>query len=71
MYSQVSNDTGYREAVESFLRQWFPGGTVKYSPRGLAAFRLEGGSIGYAGKATDYTEKGCMFITEYMVMLVY
>ncbi|KAI0239880.1 Endoglucanase A, partial [Lamellibrachia satsuma] len=50
IYYKVSNDTAYRGAIESFLRNWFVGGSVPYTPGGLA-YISENGSLRYAANA--------------------
>ena len=49
MFYRMTNDGKYREAVERFLRSWFPGGSVTYTPKGLA-WRDQWGSLRYSGK---------------------
>jgi len=46
----VTGQTQFRAPVESFLRQWFPGGSVPYTPKGLA-WRSMWGSNRYSANA--------------------
>jgi hypothetical protein len=46
----IAGDTAYGTPVQNFLRSWFPGGSVPYTPKGLA-WRLTWGSNRYAANA--------------------
>ncbi|XP_071111775.1 endoglucanase-like [Haliotis cracherodii] len=50
MLYELTNDTSYRTEVETFLASWRPGGTVPYSPCGLAV-RSQWGSLRYSANA--------------------
>ncbi|XP_046580083.1 LOW QUALITY PROTEIN: endoglucanase E-4-like [Haliotis rubra] len=50
MLYELTNDASYKTEVESFLTSWRPGGTVTYSPCGLA-FRSKWGSLRYDANA--------------------
>ena len=44
----IAGDAAYTVPVQGYLRQWFPGGTVQYTPKGLA-WRQQWGPNRYAG----------------------
>jgi len=46
----ISGQTQFQTPVQNFLRNWFPGGTVKYTPKGLA-WLIEWGPNRYAANA--------------------
>jgi len=46
----ISGQTQFRAPIESFLRSYFPGGSVTYTPKGLA-WRAQWGSLRYACNA--------------------
>jgi hypothetical protein len=46
----INGQVQFTTPVQGFLRDWFPGGTVHYTPKGLA-WRLTWGSNRYAGNA--------------------
>ena len=43
----LTGEEQYRRAVEGTMQDWFPGGSLRYSPKGLA-YRLQWGSLRYA-----------------------
>ncbi|KAK7471380.1 hypothetical protein BaRGS_00035986 [Batillaria attramentaria] len=46
MYNLTGEEL-YKQAVEGTFTDWFPGGSIQYSPKGLA-YRLQWGSLRYA-----------------------
>ena len=48
MLAIITQEQSYKDAVESFLRSWMPGGSVPYTPGGLA-HRNDWGALQYAG----------------------
>lgn len=53
---QATGDAQYAGHVEAFLRSWFPGGGITYTPQGLA-WRDQWGPLRYTGtkdRCTSY-----------------
>ena len=48
MYLETG-DTAYSTPVVQYLRDWFTGGTILYTPGGLV-YRLKWGPLSYAGR---------------------
>jgi len=46
----INGQTQFRAPVENYLRNWFPGGNVHYTPKGLA-WRLTWGANRYSGNS--------------------
>jgi len=46
----IAGDAAYTTPVQGYLRQWFPGGTVQYTPKGLA-WRQQWGPNRYAANS--------------------
>jgi len=46
----IAGQTQFRTPVENFLRSYFPGGSVRYTPKGLA-WRAQWGSLRYSSNA--------------------
>ncbi|XP_005113494.2 endoglucanase F, partial [Aplysia californica] len=44
---KATGEAKYKQAIEGTYRSWFPGGDIKYTPKGLA-FRLQWASLRYA-----------------------
>nr|ABD24274.1 endo-beta-1,4-glucanase [Ampullaria crossean] len=44
---ELTKEAKYKAAVEGTFKEWFPGGTVPYTPKGLA-YRLQWGALRYA-----------------------
>lgn len=55
MYEETGKDK-YKQDIEATFQDWMPGGSVPYSPKGLA-FRSQWGSLRYACK-TDSISYG-------------
>ncbi|XP_005111870.1 endoglucanase 4 [Aplysia californica] len=44
---KATGEAKYKQAIEGTYRSWFPGGDIKYTPKGLA-FRLQWASLRYS-----------------------
>nr|ABD24275.1 endo-beta-1,4-glucanase [Ampullaria crossean] len=44
---ELTKEEKYKAAVEGTFKEWFPGGTVPYTPKGLA-YRLQWGALRYS-----------------------
>ena len=54
MIYNAKKDPAYRAPVEQFLREWFDGGSIPRTPKGLA-WRDHDGSIRHAGTSRKRT----------------
>lgn len=53
---EATGDSKYSRDVKTFLKEWAPGGSVQYTPGGLA-WRLQWGSLRYSGKYIKSTAR--------------